>query len=67
MPKKKGYKNPKHGVSLSQAEPKKGTDGYYVLDAGSAKTNAAPWGGCGKKPIKPAGPIRDGRKKIKVP
>jgi hypothetical protein len=66
MPKKKGY-SPKHGVKLGKGEPKKGTDGYYVLEAGSAKTNAEPWGGCGKKPIKPAGPIRDGRRKIKIP
>jgi hypothetical protein len=56
----------KHGIKAG-GEPGKKTDGYYQLKTGSVRTNAEPNGGYKKVKEVPAGPIRDKRKKIKVP
>lgn len=52
----------KHGIKAG-GEPGKKTDGYYQLKGGPVKTNAEP---VSVKEV-PAGPIRDKRKKIKIP
>jgi hypothetical protein len=56
----------KHGIKVG-GEPGKKTDGYYQLKTGPVMTNAEPGGGYKKAKKMPAGPIRDKRKKIKVP